>query len=154
MNYNPSTSLTEPRAKDKQFANFFTTVKGILKNTQGKVTNLEMKFNDKDHELNNLFIDKQSLIHHHLANNFDTPNAIHQLAQLVSSSSIYMGVENTSIKPTLVRQIAKYVHHILFVLGFIRETDSGEFDYDIESAASDSSIDPVMDVLMNFRNQI
>ena len=113
-----------------------------------------MKFNEKDFELNNLFIDKQSLIHHHLSNNFDTPNAINQLAQLVSSASVYMGIENTSIKPTLVRQIAKYVHHILNVMGFIRETDSGEFDYDTETSASDSSVDPIMDVLMNFRNQV
>ena len=65
-----------------------------------------------------------------------------------------MGVDNTSIKPTLVRQIAKFVHHILSSMGFVRDTDGGEFDYDNEASASDSSIDPIMDILMNFRNEI
>jgi len=46
MNYNPDTSLDEPRAKDKQFQVFFRTAKEIIRNFD--MRDNPQRFTDKD----------------------------------------------------------------------------------------------------------
>ena len=123
MNFNPETSLDEARSKDKEFKNFFRTLKAIIKDFDIKTH--DQKLNESDEKLKSLFIEKKQTIHHHLCNNINTADTILELSSLASATSIYIGQDNKSIKAPLLRDISRYVLFILRVMGFVREDDFG-----------------------------
>jgi cysteinyl-tRNA synthetase len=92
-------------------------------------------------------------VHHRLADNFDTPEAVKALGELVTATNGYLQQERSLIKVPLVRQISRYVLKILKVFGV--------YDDDIVPAADDASavggedaIAPLMNVLSKFRDTI
>lgn len=103
MNFNPETSLEEARAKDREFKNFFRTMKAIVKDFDIKTHN--QKHNEKDSALMSAYVEKRKLIHHHLCSNFNTPSTILELSSLASLVSIYIGLDNKEIKAPLIKEI-------------------------------------------------
>lgn len=149
MNYNPEDSLKEARAKDKQFMNFFRGAHAIVKNFDIKKN--PQKFSEKDFKLQHLFSEKKDLVHHHLSDNFNTPNAIKELSNLISATSVYMGIENTEIKAPIIKGISKYVLSVLKAMGFVRDDD---YAYAVSADSGSEQIAPLMDMLRDFRKEI
>ena len=91
-----------------------------------------------------------------MADNFDTPEAVKSLSELLAATNSYLQQERNLIKLPLVRQVSKYILKILKVFGVYDEdvvptvgngTDSG-------AASSEESIVPLMDVLSKFRDTV
>ena len=119
MDFNPESSLEQAQSKDFEFKSFFRSVKQITQIYDIKKTS--QKFNQKDFDLQTLFYQKKEQIHSHLCDNFNTLKTINSLSELVSATSIYMKNDNKEIKSPLLREIAKYVRHILGVMGFVKD---------------------------------
>jgi len=152
MNYTTEKSMPEAVEKERQFSEFFKTVKATLR--QCNVNETEQKWNAKDYELNEVFTKTQTSVHERLADNFDTPNAVQALAELVTATNGYLQLERTLIKLPLVRQVSKYVFKILKVFGVYDEdvvpaVDSAEGQQSVEE-----TIAPLMDILSRFRDLI
>jgi cysteinyl-tRNA synthetase len=120
MNYDPEEKLTHPQEKERYFKEFFSHVKGTLRNCH--IDKLKQKFNDKDFELQNHFEESQINVHDALCDNFNTPKAIHHLAELVSKTNTYMNTSH-EIKLPLVKTITRYVFKILKCFGLYEEEE-------------------------------
>ena len=101
MNYSPEDSFAEAIVKEKQFDEFFQNIKSNLRNWNIKETN--QKWNEKDKELDVLLQDKQASVREALCNDFDTPEAIQQLFELVRLTNKYISQPASEIKVPLVR---------------------------------------------------
>jgi hypothetical protein len=65
---------------------------------------------------------------------------------------VYIGLDNTSIKAPLLRDITRFILSILRVMGFVKEDDFGYANAD--SADVESQLTPLMDMLKDFRLEI
>ena len=72
----------------------------------------------------------QTAVHERLADNFDTPEAVKALSDLVAATNSYLQQDRALIKVPLVRQISKYVFKILKVFGV--------YDEDVVPAGEDT----------------
>ena len=122
MNYSPEDSFAEAIVKEKQFDEFFQNIKSNLRNWNIKETN--QKWNEKDKELDVLLQDKQASVREALCNDFDTPEAIQQLFELVRLTNKYISQPASEIKVPLVRQVSHFVFDILKCYGIY---ESGDF---------------------------
>ena len=115
MNYTTEKSMPEAVEKERQFSEFFKTVKATLR--QCNIKDTQQKSLQRDFDLNDVFTRVQTAVHERLADNFDTPEAVKALSDLVASTNSYLQQDRTLIKVPLVRQISKYVFKILKVFG-------------------------------------
>ena len=81
-------SMAEVIEKERQFLEFLKSSKALLRTLEIKTTH--QKWSEKDYTLSKLFTEKQNLIHEALSDNFNTPEAIRQLYQVVTATNIYM----------------------------------------------------------------
>ena len=94
-------------------------------------------------------------IYEALADSFDTPKAINELASLVAETNIYMNSHVTDMKVPIVLAVARYVHFVLKSMGIYESSD-----IPIEAGAEgtginrEDNITPVMNVLCKFRDMI
>lgn len=112
LNYNPETCWAEPMELDRQFAEFFISSKAVMR----KGCNLEniQKYNDQDIEFSAFLSTKKASIHKHFLNNFNTPDVLSDLSQLVSKANTYM--RGTDIKTTMLHSYIDYIGRILSVM--------------------------------------
>lgn len=147
FNYNSQTAWTEPLEKDKQFAEFFLTARVFLR--QGANLENSQKFLAPEYELVSFLAERKNSIHAHLCNNFNTVDAIHELAQLVNKMNTYFKRPKAEIKTTLVKAYYEYIEKMLNVFGLeYTATEGGD------KVNKEEAIAPVVDALVNFRDQI
>ena len=146
MNYDPISSLDEARATDQKFKNFFRTIQASNKSNDFKDNN--QKWNERDRALSEEFRQKRNLIHHHLCNNFSTPEVITELLNLASTTVQYTKGEN--VKSPLVRDISRYVLKIMSAMGFVRKDDFGYED----SSAGGEKAQELMTLFNKFRADV
>lgn len=87
-----------------------------------------------------------------MADNFDTPEAVKALSELVTAANSYLQQDRSLIKVPLVRQVSKYVHRILKVFGVYDEdvvpaTEEG-------GVSQEDAIAPLMNTFARFRDTI
>ena len=157
MNYSPEDSFAEAIVKEKQFDEFFQNIKSNLRNWNIKETN--QKWNEKDKELDVLLQDKQASVREALCNDFDTPEAIQQLFELVRLTNKYISQPASEIKVPLVRQVSHFVFDILKCFGIYESGDFPQVTGLGDSSAStgkshEDTIAPLMEALIKFRDDI
>ena len=128
MNYTTEKSMPEAVEKERQFSEFFKTVKATLR--QCNIKDTQQKSLQRDFDLNDVFTRVQTAVHERLADNFDTPEAVKALSDLVAATNSYLQQDRALIKVPLVRQISKYVFKILKVFGV--------YDEDVVPAGDDT----------------
>jgi len=150
MNYTQEESFPEAIAVENKFNEFFKNVKAILR--QCNIKDTDQKWNAKDVELDAVLIAKQASVHEALCDNFNTPKAITELGELVTATNSYLSQNPENIKAPLVRQISKFVFHIMKCFGIYEEGD-----YPAAEGAEGSYeeiITPLMNALTKYRDQI
>lgn len=154
MNYSPENSLPEAISKEEQFNNFFKNIKAILR--QCNLEKTEQKWNEKDRQLEALLLAKQEAVREALCDSFNTPQAIQELFELMTLTNSYISQSPSLIKIPLVRQVSKFVFHIMKCFGIYEDGDfpavvgTGESG----SASYEDTITPLMNVLLKFRDQV
>lgn len=155
MNYSPENSLPEAVSKEEQFNSFFKNIKAILR--QCNIKDTVQKWNEKDEQLQETLLKKQAAVREALADNFNTPKAIQELFELMTMTNSYLSQPPAQIKVPLVRQVSKFVFHILKCFGIFEE---GDFPSVVgaeggDGAASyEDTITPLMNVLRQFRDSV
>ena len=104
---------------------------------QCNVKDTKQAWDKEDRDLHDLLNEKQKTVHSALCDNFDTPAAITELFILVRATNIYLTLPQDKIKIPLVRQVSKFVFHILSCFGIYEDSDfpnvSGEGQGQLEA---------------------
>lgn len=154
MNYTTEKSMPQAVEKERQFSEFFKTVKATLR--QCNIASTVQKWSARDYELNEVFTQTQTTVHARLADNFDTPEAVKSLSELVTAANVYLQQDRAEIKLPLVRQVSKYVLKILKVFGIYDDdiVPSAGRGTEATAASQEEAIAPLMDILARARDQI
>jgi len=152
MNYSPEESFPEAIKKEEQFAEFFKNVKATLR--QCNLNDTSQKWVEKDFALDAKLRAKDKAVRAALCDNFDTPKAIHELFELVTATNIYLSQPPSEIKIPLVRNVSRFIFHILKCFGLYEEGDFPAVSGDAGGASYEESITPLMNVLLKYRDDV
>jgi cysteinyl-tRNA synthetase len=152
MNYTTEKSMPEAVEKERQFAEFFKTVKATLR--QCNLAGTVQKWGSRDYELNEALSRAQTTVHQRLADNFDTPEAVKALSELVGTANSYLQQDRALIKVPLVRQVSRYVLKVLKVFGLYEDDSVPATASGAEAATQEEAIAPIMDMLAKARDQL
>jgi cysteinyl-tRNA synthetase len=150
MNYDQEKSFQEAIVKEKQFDEFFKTVKAILRQCDIKSTN--QKWEQKDYELDAKLREKQASVREAICDDFNTPKAIGELFELVTLTNGYLSQEPKDIKEPLVRSVSKFVFHILKCFGIYQDGDYPSVAGEEGGVSQEEAIAPLMNALSKYRD--
>jgi len=150
MNYSPEESFPEAIAVENRFDKFFKNVKAVLR--QCNIKDSDQMWKAKDYELDALLNTKQASVHEALCDSFNTPKAIAELGELMTATNSYISQDPKDIKAPLVRQVSRFVFHIMKCFGIYEDGD-----YPAAEGAEGSYEDiitPLMNALTKYRDDI
>jgi len=133
---------------DKQFSEFFHTIKAILRNQQPSD---EQRWSQKEKEINQSLLQTTKEVHEALADNFNTSLAIQHLSGLVKKTNIYMS-ETKAPRAYVLNAIASYITQMFNVFGLI---DNLEIGYSSSSGGNrEDLLKPYLDAFTEFRSNV
>ena len=106
MNY-ASDTLESIRVKEKSINEFFLVIRTILQE-QENLANIPQRWSEVENTLHNTLLRIQEEVDRAMKDNFDTPNALLYLMDLIRDTNKYI-MENKERKGLLLRKIATYV---------------------------------------------
>ena len=122
MNYTTEKTFPEAIIKERQFTEFFRSVKALTRNIEiGKTT---QRWEQADFELSDALLKHKNAVHAALCDSFDTPTAVEELAKLVVAANTYLQQHESKIRIPLVRQVSQYVFRTLKAFGVYEEDDT------------------------------
>ena len=119
MNYSEENTWTEAIGKEKQFNEFFRSVKAHTRNVE--VRDSSQKWTERDFALQTEFLRSQKAVRAALCDSFDTPTAVNELATLVSAANSYL--QTDGVKVPLLLQVSRYVFKTLTCFGVYESGD-------------------------------
>lgn len=151
MNYTTEKTFPEAVGKDRQFTEFFRSVKALTRNIEiGKTT---QRWEKVDFDLSEALLRTKKAVHEALCDSFDTPTAVEELGKLVVIANTYL--QQSNIKIPLVRQVSGYVFKILKAFGVYEEDDVPNLaSADGQSTNIEEAITPLMNALSLYRDQV
>lgn len=155
MDYGDNT-MQHAVEREKFFTEFFHNVKAALRATP--ITNSQFT-DERSVGLQLEFIAIKQKVDSALKDDFDTPTAMHTLADLVRAVNKYME-NNTNMVSLLIRGTAMYVTKMFRVFGLISESGS-EIGWSLSNnsgstgaVSSEEVLTPMLDALMTFRSNV
>lgn len=149
MNYSEENTWGESVAKEKQFTEFFRTVKAYTRDISFKETS--QKWEPKDFALQAELLRSKKAVRAALCDSFDTPTAVKELGTLISATNSYLLQDG--VKVPLVLTVSRYVFDILKAFGVYEAGDmpsvlGGTGNSNEEASESvEDAIRPVMNAL-------
>lgn len=153
--YNSNIEYSEDRMKDAskillKLKNFFHTVKNIAK-FEGN-----LRWGENEKKLNSKFEEMKKNIHFHLSNDFDTPQALNLLLDIISESNSYLNLfihhqNNHPNHPSffLLNSISEYIQNfcsLYFGLSFEELSSNVSQDQQVSHQ--------LIETLIDFRNTV
>ncbi|EAR89909.2 cysteinyl-tRNA synthetase protein (macronuclear) [Tetrahymena thermophila SB210] len=114
-------SIHEAKTKDKKYSEFYLTMNAILLQSE---INVPQKWGPREFELRDLFVEKQDNIHRAFQKNFNVPEALKELDEIITAVNTY--IKEKPIIHLLIRSIFNYVKHIFNCLGLIYEKQQAQ----------------------------
>jgi cysteinyl-tRNA synthetase len=112
---------------EKMLNEFFLNVKTHLRSMkQLNHSDAYLKFDEHDLMLNERFSKIKNEIHLSLCDSIDTPSAMEQIRQLVSTTNIYMNTANSTINRLLLRNITVYITRLINIFGLNSSASSAD----------------------------
>lgn len=115
MDYNED-SIKEAQVRDKRYAEFYMTMNAILLQQD---TNANQKWGAREYELRDLFNTKQDNIHKAFQKNFNVPDVLREIDELITAVNVY--IKNKPHIHLLLKAIFNYVKHVFNCVGLIFE---------------------------------
>jgi cysteinyl-tRNA synthetase len=153
-------------AADKTFSEFFLNVKAELRRLPAAAP---AKWSDRDTAYADKLTAAQVAVHAALCDNFDTPQVLHQLKELVRETNVYLKPEMgaaaaaAAAAPTvnayLLRSVAGYVHRMFVTFGLIDPLPALGFPVAAAGGAGgdwdpEVKLGPYLSVLSGFRDVV
>ena len=95
MNYSEENTWAEAIGKEKQFNEFFRSVKAHTRNIE--IRDSSQKWTERDFALQTEFLRSQKAVRAALCDSFDTPTAVNELATLVSAANTYLQTDGVKL---------------------------------------------------------
>lgn len=151
MNYTTEKTFPEALGKERQFTEFFRSVKALTRNIEiGKTS---QRWEQADFELSETLQKHKMAVHEALCDSFDTPKAVEELAKLVVATNSYLQQPEAKIRIPLVRQVSQYVFRTLKAFGVYEEDDMPNVAAtDASGVNVEEAITPLMNVLATYRD--
>jgi len=146
MDYSPQ-SIAHAIETEKTFFEFFFNVKGVLR--QHKPDD-EQRWDSLEKQLNADLTSTKKEVHLALCDNFNTPQVMSILSDLVRKCNVYMK-EQPHSRAYLLRAIAVYITGMFKVFGLV---DDQQIGYLTTEGNSEQQLAPVLDALASFRKQV
>lgn len=147
---------------EKMLDEFFLNIKAQIRSMKPlSHSDAYTKFNERDLKLNEDFSSTQKQIHFALCDSIDTPTAMEQIRQLVTTTNIYMNERNTTVNQLLLRNIAVYITRLINIfglnspvtaadeIGFTRLTEQQTSSINVEDVAM-----PYVQAFSDFRDGV
>lgn len=150
MNYSSEKTFPEAIAKERQFTEFFRSVKALTRDIQLRDT--AQKWNEADHALSAELTRTRKAVREALCDSFDTPRAVNELATLVNAANPYL--QGGAVKVPLIRQVSRYVFSVLKAFGVYEEDDMPSLATGSSEVNVEDSIAPVMTALSKYRDEV
>ena len=155
MNYSEN-CFPEAVAKDRQFTEFFRSVKILDKEV--KIKSTVQSWNETDRALSDKLAQAQKQVHDALCDSFDTDTALNALSELVTVTNAYMGKSTSDTEETrkvpLVRTVSRYIFKMLRVFGVYAEDDWPSLTSNDGAVNVEESMTPIVDALAEYRDQV
>jgi len=138
---------------EKTFAEFFHTVKAILRSSEDKSI---QRWGDAEKKLSADLDQAKNEVHEGLVDNFNTPTAMLALGDLVRKSNIYISFQkenNDTPRSYLLSTIADYITEIFKVFGLIDQHEIG-FPAISSEANAEQILTPFLNTITKFREDV
>ena len=148
--------LNQATSNDKKINEFFHNIKVWIRENNLKK---DLKFNNDDNNLNNIFNEYKKNIHQYFCDNFNTPSVINTLMDLIKKIYEYEEKSkiNNTLKLHLIYSISKYISDILKCLGLVYNTEFVDYFKINENDSGKNSeelLTPFIESVVKFRNDI
>lgn len=140
---------------EKVLNEFFLNVKDVIQTTNisGESAKL-VKWNEKEMELNRIFLRTKRMIHEALCDNVDTRTVLDRIRECISSCNVYMAKGTNDVH--LLKNIALYITDLMRIFGAVEESDPIGFPVlkTENSLDTESIVMPFLRILGDFRDDI
>ncbi|EKX54961.1 cysteinyl-tRNA synthetase [Guillardia theta CCMP2712] len=140
--------------KEKTFKEFFGAVKAMAREDVKGVSSLPQAWGEAENVLNRKIEDAQKEIAAALADNFNTPQALLRLQDLVTSCNIYMNSPDARAKFLLVNKAAVYISKIFRVLGIDDNGSDFPFLTSAGAGGDEEVLSSALDAFCSLREDI
>ncbi|PRP76349.1 hypothetical protein PROFUN_15265 [Planoprotostelium fungivorum] len=130
---------------ESQFKSFFFRVNGLIKEAS---LDHEQKWGEEEKSLDRSLQEAKKSVHDSLSDNFNTPEVMKVLSNLINSTSLYLS-KQTSPRIYIVKAIATYITQMFKIFGLIYDDDVG---YTV--AGNNDAATPVIDAFVKYRNDV
>jgi len=135
------------------FNEFFLNIKVLLRTLSDEKNSAvaEQFWRDQEKEIMKNLNEKKKEIHQYLCDNFNTPEVIKVLLELVKMTNIYIK-ENTNVRIFIVNAIVNYIDSMLKVFGLGEERFA--YDFSVTEKSKEEILTPVLDAFTGFRDKV
>lgn len=150
--------MAEAVSLDRTFVDFFGNLRAALRESDIEHRGFDsLRWTDNEKELSAHLARSQDVIHHCLADNFNTPDALLEVQTLIRATNAYLTKCGQQRSVHLLQSVGHYISRILRVFGLTRDGHD-EITYgDMGSStdrAKESKIGPLLDAFSTFRDSI
>jgi len=152
MDYSPD-ALSQARDLEKLFVEFFYVIKALLRE---QTADAPQNWTANEKKLNEALINNKQRVHQALEDNFNTPEAMLGLADLVHKTHLYINsLKETSStpRPYLLHAVADYITYMFKVFGIIDHDDIG-FPVAGADTNAETLLTPFLNAITNFREDV
>jgi cysteinyl-tRNA synthetase len=159
MNFDDE-SLKAATSVERTFKSFFQNIEVLNRKYKNNTAHVSQYWSPEDRHLQEFFAPQQAHIFAALSNNFNTPQTMLILQEIVSEVNKYLAkLESTRAQPKmlLLNRIAQAVNRYLKVFGVIGDNHAQFLDLyseGAEGATGNDSTAKVIDVFSSFRDRV
>ncbi|PPQ74747.1 hypothetical protein CVT24_003854 [Panaeolus cyanescens] len=160
VDFSESLMTGEVRTLENTFNNFFTTVKALVNQANGKTFSSDGShhYEQPEKDLQAAFYQSQSSFRAALCDSFNTPEAVNVLRDLISRTNVYINSRGRDLNVRLVETIAQWVGKMLRMFGLGEgersELGWGQVDESGDGANREEILLPYLRTLSSFRDNV
>merc|ERR1719433_836874 len=157
INYSQDT-IAEANAKERTFREYFLLVRALERQSTENFNDFctsDQAWDESDISLNTAIVDTQTAVDAAMRNNFNYPEAVRVLTNLVTTANNYVKFKRSKSefpKVLLLKKASDYVNRILTVLGVVKDGEPHFLGSAI--VEREKTIGPHLDRISQFRDGI
>merc|ERR1719433_1810036 len=157
INYSQDT-IAEANAKERTFREYFLLVRALERQSTENFNDFctsDQAWDESDISLNTAIVDAQTAVDAAMRNNFNYPEAVRVLTNLVTTANNYVKFKRSKSefpKVLLLKKASDYVNRILTVLGVVKDGEPHFLGSAI--VEREKTIGPHLDRISQFRDGI
>jgi cysteinyl-tRNA synthetase len=145
--------MDDAKVKEAALKNFFGAVKGVMREIPPtKFAQVPQNWLEDEYKLDEALRACQAKVHSSLCDNFDTPNAMEAIFDLITATNKYMNQQGrTEPRVMLLKSIGLYVTKILRTFGLCDDSDGIGYG---GGGSDENVVEKYLDAFVHFRDQI